>query len=288
MATRNWSGTTSGDWSVSTNWLEGVVPASTDTVFFKNNAVSVTTGLAQSAVTLASLTIDSTYTGTIGSGSTYLAIGATAITIGGASGSSTSGNGSGRILLNLGTVQFTATVLSTSGTSSDSGLEPVRLLGTNASNKLYVLGGRVGVATTVTTEISTLTEWNVSGTGAVLNLGSGCTLTTGNQTGSSAVTVNSALTTLTQSVGGTTTTLGTGTITTANIGGTIISSSTGTITTLNLYANATGDFTGNIAARTVTTLNQYAGAKLMRYAANPSHLTVTTHNLIQGGTLTLS
>lgn len=288
MATRNWSGAVSGDWSVAGNWLEGVVPASTDAVFMKNNAVSVSAGLAQSAVTLASLTIDSTYTGTIGSATAYLAIGATTIAIGGASGSSTSGNGSGRIMLNMGIVQFTATVLSTAGTSTDTGLEPVRLLGTHASNKLYILGGRVGVATTVTTEVATLSEWDISGSSSVLNLGVGCTLTSGNQTGSSFITLNTAMTTVTQSPGGTIINNGTAAITTASIGGTITSNSTGTITTLNLYNGATGDFSGNPAARTVTTINQYPNAKLIRFAANPAHLTVTTHNLVQGGTLTLS
>lgn len=287
MATRTWIGTTSGDWSVTTNWVEGAVPVNGDDVVLRNNAVSISAGLGQSAVTLASLTIDSTYTGLIGLASplTYLQVGATVVTIGGVSGSSNPGDGSQRILLNLGSVLGTVTIYSSCTVSADSGLEPIRLLGSNASNKLYVLGGRVGVATTVSSETATLTEWDLAGQG-ILNLGAGCTLTTGNQMGGTA-SIRSAMTTLSQSAG-TLTTSGSGAIATASIGGLAKLNSSGTITALNLYATGTADFTGNPAARTVTTFNHYRGGVLMRLGANPAHVTLTNQNEIQGGTRTLS
>jgi hypothetical protein len=287
MATRTWIGTTSGDWSVTTNWVEGSVPANGDDVVFKNNAVDVSSGLAQSAVTVATLTIDSTYTGKIGTASAYLQLGATAVSIGGASGSATPGTGSQRIKINFGTVQMTTTVYSTCSSSADTGIEPVQIIGTHASNKLYVQGGRVGVATVITSAVATISEWDITGSSAVLNLGVGCTLTTGYQTAGT-VNINSAIATFTQT-GGTATTTGAGAISTAaSIGGTAYLNSTGTIAICNLYGTGRADFSQNPAARTVTVLNHFKGGSLVLHAANPAHLTISTYNKLQGGTLTLS
>lgn len=288
MATRTWIGTTSGDWAVTTNWQEGSVPIAGDDVVIKNNAVAITASLNQSAVTLASFTCDSTYTGTIGSSSAYLQVGATLVSIGAPSNSATAGTGSPRIKLDFGSVQTTITVYSTCATTSDAGLEPFRWKGTHASNKCYVVGGgRVGVATTLTSEVATLTEWDVTGSGAVLNLGPGCTLTTGYATAGN-TTVNSTMTTLTVSPGATVTTQGTGAVTTANVGGTLNSNSSGTITTCNLYAQGRADFSQNPASRAVTTLNHYKTGVLAFNPANPAHLTLTTYNKLQGTTLTLN
>ena len=74
---------------------------------------------------------------------------------------------------------FTGTVLDT-GISIDPGLEPLRIKGTNAANKLYVLGGRVGVATNLPGETATLAEIDVSGSAAVVDLGAGVTWTNAN------------------------------------------------------------------------------------------------------------
>jgi hypothetical protein len=230
MATRTWIGTTSGDWSVTTNWVEGSVPANGDDVVFKNNAVDVSSGLAQSAVTVATLTIDSTYTGKIGTASAYLQLGATAVSIGGASGSATPGTGSQRIKINFGTVQMTTTVYSTCSSSADTGIEPVQIIGTHASNKLYVQGGRVGVATVITSAVATISEWDITGSSAVLNLGVGCTLTTGYQTAGT-VNINSAIDDVHANRRHRSRRPAAGAISTAaSIGGTAYLNSTGTIT----------------------------------------------------------
>src|SRR5579884_3898954 len=86
-----------------------------------------------------SLTIAQSYQGTIGvSGfGGYWLLGATTVTIGSPNGDGTTGSGSGRIKLNFQGNQYACTVINT-GASTDSGFEPVRLLGSNASNKLYV------------------------------------------------------------------------------------------------------------------------------------------------------
>jgi hypothetical protein len=278
MSQRTWTGATSGDWAVTGNWQEGSVPINGDDVVIPAGSVSITASLNQSAVTLNSLTILSAYTGLIGLATTYLQIGAATCTIGGASGSSQAGSGSQRLMLNFGAAQMTTTILGTCNVSADAGLEPIRILGSHASNKLYMVGtGRVGVATTLTSETATLTEFNVSGGGSLLNLGAGCTLTTGNISAGTA-TARSAMTTLTMA-GGTLTTTGSGAIATATLRGaapTFYSNSTGTITTFNLYTGV-ADFSGNPAARTLTTLNQWGGS-VKAFGGNPSHLTIGTWN----------
>src|SRR6185437_13069021 len=113
-----------------------------------------------------SLTISQTFTGTIGTASTsgtfgYWKIGATTWTIGTPSGDGIAAIGSGRIKVNFGSAVFAGTVLAT-GSSIDPGAEPVRVKGSNASNKLFVLGGRVGVATNLPGETATLAEVDVT------------------------------------------------------------------------------------------------------------------------------
>jgi hypothetical protein len=60
------------------------------------------------------------------------------------------------------------------------------------------------------------------------------------------------------------------------------------ITTLNLYPTGSADFSSAPSAVMVGTLNHHKGGALIANAANPSHLTVTTRNLINCGTLTAS
>jgi hypothetical protein len=264
MSNKLWlgtDGTSPNDWSVAANWSPSGVPASTDSVFLQNNAVDITAGLAQSAVTLAALNIDQTYTGKIGTASAYLAIGATLCTIGNPGTGIVAAAGSPRIKLNFGSVQTAVTVVNTdTQASTDTGLPPVQLLGTHASNTCTVLGGRVGWAVGVG-ETSAIATLKVAGAGANVVMGSGCTLTTVTQT-AGLLTINSAATTVTQT-GGTLTTAGSGAITTATVSGTANLNSTGTITTLNVLNNGTANFGGNPAARTVTTPKLYRGGKIV-------------------------
>lgn len=241
-----------------------------------------------SAVTLNSLTIDQSYTGTIGTTAADWKISATTISIGAPPGDGSSPIGSGRIRINTGTVAYTATVFNT-GTAVDSGLEAVRLLCNSASNVLNVLGGRsVGVATTTPGSTSTIGTVNV--TGGKCNLGSGVTWTTATVAAGGNLTTNSGGTTLTTSSGGTATTQGTNAITTINIGGYVfINHRPATAaTTVNVYPSGTADFSGNPASTTVTTANLYGGGTILVNPASPSHITFTNRPLINAGRLAAS
>lgn len=281
MAVRTWIGTTSGDWGVTTNWVEGSVPVTGDAAYFKNNAVSVTAGLNQSAVTLASLTIDATYTGAIGTPSAYLQVGATALRIGDPSQSGTAGNGSGRIKIDLGSVQTTAVIVSTSTGTTDAGLQPVRLIGSHASNAITVLAGRVGIATTISSETATFAAVSLAGAGATVTLGSGVTLTT-LRMANGVANVNGAFTTGYVD-GGTLTVNGTGAVTTVYAtAATVNLNSTGTITTLDVRAQATANLLNDFRARTVTTIKLGKDATL---SYDPGIVTVTNPIQIIGATL---
>jgi hypothetical protein len=256
------------DWSTAANWSAGSVPVTGDAVYLTRSSADVLYGLAQSAVTLASLAIDSTYTGNVGlprvnaNGyyeyrATYLAVGVTALTVGGGSGS-----GSGRIKLDLGSVQTTANV-QTTGSPAENGLPAVILKGTHASNALNVLQGSVGVAvepgdvsTVATVQIG---YQNSQTTDVVLTLGAGCTLTTIKQNGGT-ITVQSAVTTWTVTGGGSGTVLGTGAVTTLDIeNGAVNYQGTGTITTATVGPSGSLTFSQDPRSRTITNLTLYAG-----------------------------
>lgn len=240
------------------------------------------------------MTISQTYIGTIGNAGTgassYLKVSATTWTIGVPATDGTNPGGSGRIKIDFGSVQFTGTVLNTSQSSSDSGSPPVQIKGTHASNKLYVLSGKAGVATATPGETSTLTELDVVGNGAQVVCGSGVTLTTVNVAGGANLTTNTAMTTLGIGSGSKVTAYGTGAITTTNNSGTLnlnIRNGGTAATTINNYAGATVDCSGAPAALTIGTLNAYTNPEsyVKVNAANPSHLTITTTNLKNVGTI---
>lgn len=132
-------------------------PTVGDSLFFQESSVDVKWLLDDWAAegTLALLDIQASYTGKIGLPKRnkdttdahyneyrprYLDIRATNVRIGDGEGS-----GSGRIMLNLGSVQTTVEVYKTAATVDD-GYHPVRLLGTHANNTLIVYGGKVDVA----------------------------------------------------------------------------------------------------------------------------------------------
>jgi hypothetical protein len=142
-------------WSNADNWSTGAVPVNSDDVVLDGRATSdILYGLAQSAVTLASFTITNGFTKKLGLPlintdsttetypeyrATYLAIGATLLSIQG------EGQGSGRIKINLGSVQTAATI-SSRGTSLETNIPAVLLQGTHASNVLRVTRGNIGLA----------------------------------------------------------------------------------------------------------------------------------------------
>lgn len=306
MSTYFWSSTSSTDPTNGANWTKsdgtiGTAPGNGDDVTIAaipGVALASIAAADMSSVTLNSLTISQTFTGTIGTASTaggtfgYWRIGATNWTIGTPSADGLATVGSGRIKIDFGAAAFSGVVLAT-GSSVDSGAEPVRIKGSNAANLLYVLGGRVGVATNLPGETATLAEVDATGSTAICNLGPGVSWTNANASAGGTLTLNSGSTgALSVSSGSTATTQGTGAITTVNAGGTTYlnhrPASGAAIGTLNLFPTGTADFSQLPSPVTVTTLNHQNGGVLIANAANPGHLTVTNRNLINCGTLTAS
>jgi len=79
MATRIWQ-SSDGDWGNTASWTTATVPITGDDVIFpSNNQVSVTSGLSQGAVDLASLVIHPGYGGDVGLTGTHLTISATKV-----------------------------------------------------------------------------------------------------------------------------------------------------------------------------------------------------------------
>ncbi len=269
-------------WDNANNWSGGSVPTGSDSVYIENSSTSIKYGLAQSGVTLTLLQIASSFTGDIGlpatnqTGSanyqeyraTYLAISATTLNIGDGP-----GQGSGRIKIDLGSVQTTANIRNTSS-GAETNLEAVQLKGTHASNVVNITKGSVAIAGyggDVST-VATLTVGYVSSpsTDARVRCGSGVSLTTLQMSGGE-VELNAGLTTVTMTAG--TLTVNAGNVTTlTSDGGTVYYKGTGTVTTANL-SESTLDFSRDMRGRTVTNANLYRGA-----AWNDPFSTVTKTN----------
>lgn len=238
-------------WDNAGNWAEGSVPVSSDDVYI-DRPVSILYGLAQSAVTLTSLTISDLFTAQIGLPARnsagyeeyrghYLAISATTINC---------RSNSGRIKINVGSVQTACNVYK-SGSTVETGRAAFQFLGTSASNVVNVYGGDVAIAGNAGEASTIATVRQTSGT---LTIGAGSTITTIDK-GGGTLTSYVGCTTLTSDTGTTTVDSGAGTITTANInGGDFSYPGTGTITTINARA-CTIRFDGNTAGVTVTTIN---------------------------------
>ncbi len=247
-------------WGGATNWAGGVIPANTDDVYLENSEVGILYDLAQSGVALTSLSIAASFEAHVGLPqtnddgypeyrATYLAIGATTVTIGAGQ-----GDGSGLIRLNTGTGATTITVHKTA-TTEEEDVPSFCWKGTNANNVLNALSGDVGVAFFGGETATVLTMRVVE---ATVRCGSGCTLTTVELGGSGSIELRSACTTLTLDPGsGTVTLLGTGNITAANVwdDATLDIRRSCTIATLN--ASGTVDLTN--APGTVTFTNATLG-----------------------------
>lgn len=256
------------DWSTAANWQSGSEPASADVGFAQNSTAGILYGLGQSAVTLASLNIGTTFTAPIGLPEInttktaypeyrpqYLAIGATLVNIGCDSGG---GQGSGRIKLDNGSVQTTL-MCQLTGSPLEQTVEPLQWKGTNSSNVVSILRGSAALAG-YATDVATIATLNV-GAAAQVRCGSGCTLTTVNQLGGN-LTLNSAATTVTGTAGNLTI-QGTGAYTTITLdAATLTYLGSGTITTLVIGGNGVADFSMPGPAVTVTNCTMYAGATL--------------------------
>lgn len=248
-------------WDNTANWSTGSVPASTDDVTI-DRPVSILYGLAQSAVTLTSLTITPRFTSACQIGlpvrnaagyeewrATELAISATTVNI---------TTGSGLIKINYGSVANTTNVWST-GTTIETGRKSCQLRGTSTSNVLRMLslvvngGGTLDVGFGSNGETAALATCQQDAGDLVIgsNVSSFTTFT---QNGTSATAAIYCAVTTATSTG--TTSLYSGAITTLTANsGTVYSFSTSTYTTVNLNNSAIFNADGAIASQTITTLN---------------------------------
>lgn len=276
-----WVGGTSGDFSVAGNWSGAAVPVAADDVYLTNNAVDITLGLNQSAITLNSLNVDQSYTGKIAAAGTYLQINATTLNIGKASGDQ-SASGSQRIHLN-GTFT-TANIVDTGQSSADSGFQPVCLLGTIAT--LNVRSGRLGVAVLTPIETATVTTVNITqsdtaSSSPVVTFGI-VALTTANIEAGKLIHKGTGTVTTAKVVGGEYRVESSSLHTTLSVeSGKVVYNGTGTITTLNVY-DATVDFSNDPRPKTVTNLNVYKNAKLNLQTGVLGSVTVTNGIKVNG------
>jgi hypothetical protein len=174
-------------YDLAANWSGGVLPANNDTVIIEGG-VNLRYGTL-AGVTLARLIVRDFF-GQIGLPPVnadggypeyrqqYMLISATNVDL-------MENVTSGLMRLNVGSVQTTVTVYGT-GSPASSVIKAFTFLGTHANNVLHHLGGSVGVATEAG-EAATLSSWK-TGSGAAggtleLELGLGCTLGVGTQSG---------------------------------------------------------------------------------------------------------
>lgn len=252
------------NWWAANNFDTGSLPIAGDTVYFRNSNVPLKYGLSQAGATLAALHFDANFTADVGlprtnnDGSTpyteyrlrYLTIDSTIVTIGNGS-----GNGSGRIMLNLGSVASTVTIFATASSKDGQDVSAVQIKGTSITD-LNARGGTADVAP-VGGEVATITTLDASGN-AFVRCSSGVGLTTVNASQNADVITDSAITTLT-SRDQARVRKGSGAVTTWNaLGSNNECQGSGTITTLTVGADRSFDASSLTGGVTITnaTLNK--------------------------------
>jgi hypothetical protein len=249
-------------WDNAANWSTNSVPASGDDVVFNSGNVACLYNLTQTAVTLQSLTLYQGYTGTIGLPlynnkgyyeyrATELAVSATTINVG-----QLTGQGSGRIKLNVGSNACTLNIYST-GQPLEQGYPSLSWRGTSGGNVVNANKGQIGIAffPGQTASVNNLNVGYVSNVAGdvQLTVGAGATLTTVTQNGGN-VTLYGGMTTL-LAAAGTCTVYGTGAVSnlTVNQSGSVTWNSTGTIGGNPIVADKGAlDFSKDQQAKTVT------------------------------------
>lgn len=268
----NWD--ESRNWSSADAWATSAVPVDADTVIVRNSSIDILYGIDQTAVSLAALTIEQSFTGKLGlpwrnaNGymeyrPTYLIVGASAdaqtmvLTVG-----TGDGAGSGRIKVDNGDSQTTVVVYNT-GNPSDAGTPAFLFKGTHASNDVTFNRGSAGIAVGTfdayqaaaeTAVVATLRVGYITNPAGDANVrcGSGVTLTTIDKNGGK-LEINSAATTITHTAGELTLN-GVGvTVTTLNErGGTTYVTGTTTLTTANLSNAGVLDYSRDMRTKVVT------------------------------------
>lgn len=246
------------DVEIASNWSLNRLPANGDDMFVTGTSQGLLYNLqALAAVTLASLTWDTTFTGSAGlpaqnaSGyaeyrQTYFQVSATTENY-----LPGTGGGSPFIQRDQGSAAWTVNVQAT-GSPAVQGRPALLLKGTNAANVLNVTLGNVGSAI----DPGDLATWQTINVGyqqskktdVTLSLGAGCTLTTINQNGGK-ITARTAVSAWTQN-DGTAAFYGAGALTTLDVeGGTFSYQSNGALGTWTVGAAGTLDFSADPRAR---------------------------------------
>ncbi len=262
------------NWDVASNWSTNSVPVNGDIVYIGDTTTSILYGLDQSAVTLAELHVEQTFTGAIGlprnngDGTSayfeyrdsYLQVGATLLFIG-----AKDGDGSERVKIDLGSVQSTV-LITDSGTSADANTPAILLLGTHASNVVNINRGTLGIAY-YPTEVSTIATlrqafYDSPADDTTVHVGAGVTLTDVKKSGGE-LDLYAATTTLEQTEGETTIHSGAHAAITI-VSGTLNYNSSGTLTTVSVTGDAVLNFDQDRRPKTVTTINKNSDDSLIK------------------------
>ena len=247
MATRTWISTSSTDWNTAANWSGAAVPVNGDDVYITSGSTNIA-GYDASATDLTSLTVGSSYTGTIGSSGTELEINATTFNFAGASDAY------------IDNCTFTNFIVQSTSSSSTA----LNLSNATITN-LRVFGG-FGTVTVSSGSITTKIE-QIGADGVTLNIADGLTIG-----GSCTLTVDSGILQLNQAVP---------TITV--FGGLVdIQLDSGTITTLNQYGGRIRWIP--TASCTITALNLYSGLFDAKDSTSPTY-TITDATVHENGTI---
>lgn len=258
-------------WSVAANWSTGAVPDDGDDVILQNSANPILYGLDQSGVALDSLSIDQSFTGSVGLPRTnaggyveyrepYLKIGAATITIGRGEGA-----GSGRIKIDTLAALAAINVLN-SGSGSENGIKAILWKGTHAANAVVVNKGSFAAAHFAgeTATIAALKQGyraNIAAD-ADVRLGAGCDLAACAITKlGGTLEVNSSFASLVQLRGETVILAGSpGALSIA--GGAVRYKSAGTYTSAAIYGGGELDFRQDLQPRAGTNTTLHKGATL--------------------------
>ncbi len=253
------------------NWSPSGVPIAGDDVWFDDSDVDVLYNLdALAAVTLNSLRITKRFSGKIGlprintsnSAGDYIEYRPTYLEMAGVTTTMEVQSNSSRLKLDT---KATAAVVNVdaAGSGNSSEIPAILWKGTHANNALNVRRGQVGVAlfageTATIGNLRVSFDTNIHGDAAV-NLGTGVTWTTMDQTGGT-ITTQSGGTTISKTNGELT--LATGNVTTLNLnGGNTYYSGDGTLGTVKINSGALLDLSRDMRACAITTLDIYAGGK---------------------------
>ena len=237
MGTNLYQSTGSTDWGQTYNWSLAAVPVTGDAVFLTNNAYGIDTSLNQAAVVLASMTLDMSYTGYVGSSSAYLQIGVTTASIGTPAAFS-NGAGPGRVYLNTGTNSAMLNLFNSRRNGMDANAAPMRFLGSALT--VNQTGGVASFAA-LPTETATILSYTSGNGGNVVPttavFGPGCKIQTLNGYSGTLTSQSNQVTPLVNVENAALTLTGSGGVQTLNVytGGLVVIGSACTLTTVAVW-----------------------------------------------------